>query len=153
MNNNKEIKAARTVSIEEAKDYLKGYQKAMYEFKEADEILDSFKEESLYPSMTINFTPKSRSGKSDLSNLMVKAEKLERKYAEKKYKAFMKLEEIRSCINQLECHVERKVLTLRYIKFMKWEDICEEVSYSYKHVHNIHRKALSKLEVKKCETR
>ena len=141
-------KVIGTASIEEKKDYLKSYQQAVYELKEAEEILDSFREESMYPSMTINFTPKSGGGRADLANLMVKVEKLERKYVEKKDKAITRLEEIRSCINELDCQVEKKILTLRYIKFMKWEDICEEVKYSWRHVHNIHRKALTKLEIK-----
>ena len=149
MKNNYNSNSEKTMmDTEEKKKYLRGYQKALFKVRETEEALISFEEGSKYPSMMFNYTPKSEGGKSDLANLMVKMEMLERENMKERENALMKAEEIKNCINQLECDLEKRILTLRYIEPMKWDDICEEVSYSWRHVHSIHRRALTKLEIK-----
>jgi len=51
-----------------------------------------------------------------------------------------------SKINELEVSDHRTVLTLRYAKGMKWEEIAVSMSLSYRHTLHIHRHALAELE-------
>ncbi len=41
---------------------------------------------------------------------------------------------------------EKYLIRARYIEMKKWEDISEDMHYSYKHVHRIHNEALRLLE-------
>lgn len=40
---------------------------------------------------------------------------------------------------------EKYLMRLRYIKGLKWEQICCKMHYEWRQVHNIHSRALSKL--------
>lgn len=41
---------------------------------------------------------------------------------------------------------EKYLIRARYIEMKKWEEISEDMHYSYKHVHRIHNEALRLLE-------
>jgi RNA polymerase sigma factor (sigma-70 family) len=46
---------------------------------------------------------------------------------------------------------ERYLIHARYIECKKWEQIAVEMNYSWQHIHEIHAKALKKLDPKKTE--
>lgn len=46
---------------------------------------------------------------------------------------------------------ERYLMHARYIECKKWEQIAVEMNYSWQHIHEIHAKALKKLDPKKTE--
>lgn len=51
--------------------------------------------------------------------------------------------EILDAINQVETNTLRQLLLCRYIRFMKWDDVAEELHYSGVHViHRLHPAAL-----------
>ena len=58
-----------------------------------------------------------------------------------------KKDEASKLIDQLEDQNERMVLRRRYLKGMKWEDICVDMGYSWRRVHYIHSDALKKCEL------
>lgn len=57
-----------------------------------------------------------------------------------------KLTQITTSVNSMLDRVVNKqhrlVLTLRYINFMRWEEIAKEMNYSLRQIHNLHTKAL-----------
>jgi RNA polymerase sigma factor (sigma-70 family) len=55
--------------------------------------------------------------------------------------------EIRDVINDVESPNERLLLRLRYIEFLTWEQIAEQMSYSVVQVHRIHADALQNVKV------
>ncbi len=55
--------------------------------------------------------------------------------------------EIMMCIEKTEKQEYKRLLELRYIKCMKWEEIAVDMGYSYNHIHRIHSRAL--LTIKK----
>ena len=57
-----------------------------------------------------------------------------------------KKREVMSVIDSLDNPDEVNLLYLRYLRYMKWEQIALEMNYSYKHVHNIHGKALKSID-------
>ncbi len=40
----------------------------------------------------------------------------------------------------------RRVLELRYLNCKKWEEIADDMSYNFRHVHRLHARALARLE-------
>ena len=62
---------------------------------------------------------------------------------EKDISELAKLElEIQKEINLLEDDLQKTVLELRYLNFMKWDDICAELNYSSRQIFNIHKSAI-----------
>ena len=57
------------------------------------------------------------------------------------------LEEIRQTISALKDPDESLLLTLRYIEFMKWEDIAETMNFSETQIFRIFKRALKNITV------
>lgn len=55
--------------------------------------------------------------------------------------------EIRDVINSVENVNEKLLLKYRYLMFLQWEEICEEMSYSPRQIHRIHDSALENIKV------
>ena len=55
--------------------------------------------------------------------------------------------EIEFKIRQMENEDEQRVLRLRYIKGLKWEEVAVEMGYSWRRIHDIHGKALRNFEL------
>lgn len=54
--------------------------------------------------------------------------------------------EIIGVIDQLENGDEVNLLYMRYIQFLKWDDIAKKMNLSYQHVHKIHARALENVD-------
>jgi hypothetical protein len=91
--------------------------------------------------------PKGSSRPSDISDYIVKVEEFLRKIDDKKKEMQQIRLEIEEKIADVEDGTQSKILYLRYIKFMKWEDICVELNCSWRQVHNTHSKALKNLNI------
>lgn len=57
--------------------------------------------------------------------------------------------EIRQTVEAVPDEDEKLLLTLRYVEFMKWEEIMDEMHFSKRRVMQIHSKALNDLVVPK----
>ena len=55
--------------------------------------------------------------------------------------------EIRTVINEVQDNEERLLLKHRYLNFMSWDDICEEMNISMRTAHRIHTAALANVKV------
>ncbi|MBS6195466.1 MAG: DUF1492 domain-containing protein [Clostridiales bacterium] len=130
------------------KEYLWGYRDASRQLKRLEEELMELRLNILCPSVNQDGMPHG-SGESDLSGYMSKVDELERKILKARYKRIRKFKEIRDRIERLEDENEKDVLVYRYIKGMKWEDICTKMQYSWRRIHYIHSKALETFEIGK----
>lgn len=128
------------------KEYLWGYQKAKRQVKRLEEELEELRMNKKYPSVIHDGMPRG-SGGGDLSGYASKVDELERKIIKTKYKRILKLKEIRDRIEQLEDENEKDVLTYRYIKGWKWEEIAAGMEYSWKQTHRIHSSALKNFKM------
>ena len=66
-------------------------------------------------------------------------------YKAKEEKLQAALVAIENAIEKLEPR-ERQLVRLHYIDGLKWEQVCIEMSYSWRQVHRIHSSALKKLK-------
>lgn len=128
------------------KQELKSYQKHKRREAEILEEIQRLRMDKMFPSLTTDGMPRG-SSQSDLSNYaalideqieLLKEERMERA------KAYTRIE---SAIRRMTDDDEQKVLRLRYIKNMKWEEIALEMNFSYKWTHIIHGRALRNFEI------
>ncbi len=87
------------------------------------------------------------SGQTDLSTAMAKLDELFSKIEKKKLEMLNIRIGIENCIADLYDGLQGRVLYLRYICLMTWEDICVEIDYSWRQTHYLHSKALSNLKI------
>lgn len=86
------------------------------------------------------------SGQTDLSTAMAKLDELLSKIEKKKLEMLDIRMDIESRIADMQDGLQGRVLYLRYICLMNWEDICVEIEYSWKQTHRLHSKALKNLK-------
>lgn len=53
--------------------------------------------------------------------------------------------EITNLINELDDETQKKIIDLRYIHFMKWEDIVDKLCFAEQYIHRLHIKALTSI--------
>ena len=134
------------MSNDHKKDFLWGYKRAKYELKRAEEDLEEYNTNIIYPASLFDNMPKGEGVKADLSKYMQKLDELQKKCLKRRYLAIKTADEIKNCIMRLENEAEKEVLILRYIKLKQWEEICVKIGYSWKQTHRIHSNALQKLK-------
>lgn len=144
--------ARYTMGNEEKKEYLKQYRKACKKLKTLQEQAESLQEvQSSAKVQRISDMPKGHSGQSDLSDIIVKFEELQRKINDKIKESLALRLEIENAILTVEDTEEEMVLKMRYIEFRHWEDIAKAMRYSIRHVYRIHGQALRDLQIKKMQ--
>ena len=55
--------------------------------------------------------------------------------------------EIMGAIKKVENTEHQTLLEMRYLSFMTWERIADDLDYSIQHIHRLHRQALEKISV------
>ena len=122
---------------EKKKEYLNRYNSLQEQEKQLRSQIDGPK------AIEYSDMPKAHK-QTDLSDYMVRLERiLDRIANEKNEMQKIQLEIEEKIIDVMES----RILYLRYIQFMKWEDICVEMGYSWRQIHNIHSKALNNLKI------
>ena len=64
-----------------------------------------------------------------------------------RYRRLSTYSEIFQAIEEVPDERERQVLTLRYIKGLKWEEIAVEMHVEWAQVHRIHARALGHFKI------
>ncbi len=127
---------------EKKKWYLRGYERAIRQMQRSELRIRELRLNRICPAVIADRMPHA-SGGSDLSDFAAELDREERKYMKARYLRVKLCREIMDKIERLPNEDEKDVLAFRYIKLMKWEDICVEMGFSWKQVHRIHSKALT----------
>lgn len=126
---------------EEKKEYLKSYQRSV---KREQDILDEIQRlrlDKMFPSIVNDGMPHG-SSQTDLSDYIVIIDEMIEDLKQERLKRAKRQQEIEHRIQQMKDEDEQRVLRLRYIKGMKWEEVAVEMGYSWKQIHRIHSEAL-----------
>ncbi len=123
------------------KEYLKGYEDAVRQMKRHEERIHEIRQNRVSPTIILDGMPHAH-GHNDLSSYAAILEEEERRYIKARYKRVMKCKEIMNKIERLSNEDEKDVLMYRYIRLLKWEDICERMNLSWRRIHYIHNSAL-----------
>lgn len=84
---------------------------------------------------------------TDLSAYAALLDEEERRYMKARYHRIKLCREITDKIERMDNEDEKDVLMYRYIRLMKWEDICVKMGHSWQHTHRIHKKALENFKM------
>lgn len=131
---------------EKKKEYLNRYKTAVKKYNSLQEQEERIRAEMGPGAIEYSGMPKAHK-KTDLSDYMVRLEKILYKIADKKREMQEIRLEIEDKITDIDDGIQSRVLYLRYIRFLKWEDICVEIGYSWRQVHRAHSQALKKMNI------
>lgn len=135
-----------TEENEKKKEYLRGYERAVRQMERSELRIREIRLNKLCPSVIIDDMPHG-SEKNDLSSYVSMLDQEERKYIKARYQRIKLCREISDKIERIENENEKDILMYRYIKLMKWEDICVKMKHSWQHIHRIHSKALENFKM------
>lgn len=127
---------------EKKKEYLRGYERAVRQMERSELRIHELRLNRVCPSVIQDGMPHAH-GCSDLSGYASLIDQEERMYMKHRYERARKCCEITDRIERLESEDEKDVLLYRYIRLMKWEDICVKMGFSWKQIHRIHSRALT----------
>ena len=126
---------------EEKKKFLNSYLEAKRDLTRLKEQLEELRYDRISMSRKLDGMPRGNSV-SDLSGYAAKVDELEQKIMIARYERIKVFEEVRDKVESLAEGLEKELLTYRYLRGLKWEDISDAMGYSWKQVHRIHEKAL-----------
>lgn len=132
---------------EKKKEYLNRYRQAVHKYNSLQEQEKQLRSQMDGPK-AIEYSDMPKAHKqTDLSDYMVRLERILDRIANEKNEMQKIQLEIEEKIIDVMDGEQSRILYLRYIQFMKWEDICVEMGYSWRQIHNIHSKALNDLKI------
>lgn len=132
---------------EKKKEYLNRYRQAVRKYNSLQEQEKQLRSQMDGPK-AIEYSDMPKAHKqTDLSDYMVRLERILDRIANEKNEMQKIQLEIEEKIIDVMDGEQSRILYLRYIQFMKWEDICVEMGYSWRQIHNIHYKALNDLKI------
>lgn len=135
---------------EKKKEFLNNYKNLCRKIKSLEEQLQSLKEvEQSAKIQQLTDMPKS-GRQTDLSDYIVRAEKVMSKIIKLKRECEGRKLEIENIIADMQDGIEADILRKRYLEFKTWEQICVEIGYSWMQTHRLHSKALSNFRINKC---
>lgn len=132
--------------IEEKKEYLRGYERAVRQTERINERINEMRSNRIGTGINYDGMPHAHHD-SDLSDYAAMIDKELRHYMKARYRRVMLCKEISDKIERMDNEDEKDVLTYRYIRLMKWEDICVKMNHSWQHTHRIHKRALENFKM------
>lgn len=127
---------------EKKKEYLRRYHAAELAEREIREEIDDLRMNKMFPALIQDGIPHGSSC-GDLSAYAVQLEELMDNLKAQMEQRIRLRKEITQKIEEMPDETEKTVLRLRYIRWLKWEQIAGRMGYSWKQIHRIHGKALA----------
>lgn len=137
-------------------EYLERYKEERENEKNILRMLEDVSGEISPKAIRYSDMPKGTATPRDLSDYVVKYESLLEKLQRERIKKANVQIEITNVIMELkkgqdetdrQLAQDKTLLYLRYIRDMKWEEIMDEMGYSWKQIHRIHGRALQNVEI------
>ena len=132
--------------IEEKKEYLRGYERAVRQMERSEVKINEMRMNRICPSVNNDGMPHAHNN-ADLSGYAALLDEEERKYMKARCNRIRLCRDISDKIERIDNENEKDVLMYRYIKLMKWEDICTKINKSWKQTHRIHANALKNFKM------
>ena len=141
-----EQRKKRQQEIEEKKEYLRGYEKAVRQMKRSEEKMIEMHLNKIMPSTGNDGMPHAHNN-PDLSDYAALLDEEERRYMKARYRRVKLCREITNKIERMDNEDEKDILMYRYIRLLKWEDICVKMGLSWRRIHYIHNDALKHFKI------
>ena len=128
------------------KEELMQYGSIELEVKQLKERIEYLEEKKTsIKSQVITDMPTGGGERTDILTLITKIEDSQIELIQKQSKLVDIMESIENTIDRLEDSTERIILRSRYLQCKKWEQICVELNYSWRHIHRSHSNILKKI--------
>lgn len=131
---------------EKKKEYLRRYHAAELAEREIREEIDDLRMNKMFPALIKDWMPHGSSS-GDLSAYAAQLDELLVELKDQMEKRIRIRREITRKIESMQDETEKTVLRLRYIRWLKWEQIAERMGYSLRNITKIHGKALAHFEI------
>lgn len=128
------------------KEFLLGYKIAKLDVRRLEEQLAELQASKLSPSCMIGDGMPHAHEPSDLSAYAARVDEIEREIIEARYRRIEAFSRIQVAIEVMENEQEKTLLTYRYLRGLKWEEICVKMNYKWRQVHRIHARALKNIK-------
>lgn len=130
---------------EKKKEYLRRYHAAELAEREIREEIDELRMDKMFPTLIQDGMPHGSSSR-DLSAYAAQLDELLVELKDQMEKRIRIRREITRKIESMQDETEKTVLRLRYIRWLRWEQIAERMGYSLRNITKIHGKALAHFE-------
>lgn len=139
---------------EKKKEYLRQFQESIRAVRRIEEQIKELETDEMCPTgLSLNGMPMASSfNNKDLSVYVAKKDKLITDMINARHKRITLYQDIFKRIEDLTDEDEREVLTLRYIKGMKWETVACHRHVEWAQVHRIHARALKSFKLPEDDT-
>lgn len=128
------------------KEFLRRYRECERREQEILEEIQRLRMDQMFPSSVNDGMPKG-SQQSDLSDYMVLLDEQIDRLKQERLKKARTREQIDLAIRRMENPDEQRVLRLRYLWGLKWEEVAVKMNYSWKQIHRLHGSALDNFEM------
>lgn len=130
---------------EKKKEYLRRYHAAELAEREIREEIDDLRMNKMFPALIQDGMPHGSSC-MDLSEYAAQIDELLTELKDQMEQRIRIRREITQRIEAMQDETEKTVLRLRYIHWLRWEQIAERMGYSLRNITKIHGKALAHFE-------
>lgn len=139
---------------EKKKEYLRQFRESVRAVRRIEEQIKELEANEMCPSaISLNGMPIASSyNNKDLSVYIAKKDELLSHMIRARHKRIVLYHDIFKRIEDLQDEDEKEVLTLRYIKGMKWEAVACHRHVEWAQVHRIHARALKNFKLPDDDT-
>lgn len=150
----KELSEEEKELNEKKKEYLKQFQESIRAVRRIEEQIQELEADEMCPqALCLNGMSVTGSyNNKDLSVYVAKKDKLLSDMIRARHERIVLYQDIFNRIEKLPEEDEREVLTLRYIKGMKWEAVACHRHVEWAQVHRIHARALKNFKLPEDDT-
>lgn len=129
-----------------AKEYLRQYRKMSESLRQIESDLMRLEEERDSIQIRADGMPGSGRVSKRVESLAVRIIDLQRRIMARREKLLVKREEIRNVILLVPDPKLSRLLDLRYIEGMKWEEISKEMVIDLRYIYRLHGRALQEAD-------
>ena len=129
-----------------AKEYLRQYRHLTESLRQLESDLRKLEEERDSIKIRADGMPGSGSVSKRVETLAVRIIDLQRRTMVRREKVLAKREEIRSVIMLVPDPKLSRLLDLRYVEGMKWEEISQEMVIDLRYIYRLHGRALQEAD-------
>ena len=128
------------------KEELMQYKTIKVEIKQLKERIEYLEEKKTsIKSQVITDMPTGNGEGTDILSLIVDIEECKEDLVKKEKQLIATMTKIEHTIDNVENSLDRCILRARYIECKAWEQICVELSYSWRQIHRLHSNILKKI--------
>lgn len=131
---------------EKKKEFLMSYQKERRKVERLGEQLAELRQDKMSPSATSDGMPHG-TDISDLSDYAARMDEIERELMAARYDRICAFQTVQRQIEQLDDEQEKDLLTYRYLRGLKWEEVAVRMGYSWRKIHYLHSSALEHFKI------